>query len=72
MSARTHHRRLARETTMLAGFGLAFAVLIAVGVVQHRSIQALVKTGERRTLLLYRASATPSDAVTGRSNREEP
>jgi CHASE3 domain sensor protein len=32
------------EVKLLAGFGLAFATLIAVGVVQYRNIQALIET----------------------------
>ena len=32
------------ESTLLAGFGLALATLLAVGIVQHRNIQVLVET----------------------------
>ncbi len=37
-------RELPRETKLIAGFGLAFATLIVVGVVQYRAVQALVAT----------------------------
>jgi PAS domain S-box-containing protein len=32
------------ETKLVFGFGLAFTVLVAVGVIQYRSIQALIET----------------------------
>ena len=32
------------ESTLLAGFGLALATLLAVGMVQYRNIQVLVET----------------------------
>jgi PAS domain S-box-containing protein len=35
---------LSPEVKLVAGFGLAFATLIAVGIIQHRSIQALIDT----------------------------
>jgi PAS domain S-box-containing protein len=35
---------LSPEAKLIAGFGLAFATLIAVGVVQYRSTQALIET----------------------------
>jgi signal transduction histidine kinase len=35
---------LSPEVKLVAGFGLAFATLIAIGIVQHRSIQALIET----------------------------
>ena len=35
---------LSPEAKLIAGFGLAFAVLIAVGLVQYRSIQDLIET----------------------------
>ena len=41
---RRQKRSASPESTLLTGFGLAFATLVAVGAVQYRSIQVLVGT----------------------------